>query len=88
MNETDFASYVNDNTGYVTGDSIEDVINWLENDSIKLFNWFAGNQIKRNKDKCHLLISGSKNIDGNITGKIIHGKLLGVSVDYKLKFKI
>ena len=88
MNETDFASYVNDNTGYVTGDSIEDVINWLENDSIKLFNWFAGNQMKRNKDKCHLLISGSKNIDGNITGKSIHGKLLGVSVDYKLKFKI
>ena len=70
MNETDFASYVNDNTGYVTGDSIEDVINWLENDSIKLFNWFAGNQMKRNKDKCHLLISGSKNIDGNITGKV------------------
>ena len=88
MNETDFASYVNDNTGYVTGDSIEDVINWLENDSIKLFNWFAGNQMKRNKDKCHLLISGSKNIDGNITGKSIHGKLLGVSVHYKLKFKI
>ena len=27
MNETDFASYVDDNTPYVTFDSIEDIIN-------------------------------------------------------------
>ena len=44
----------------VTGDSIEDVINSLENDSIKLFKWFTDNQMKTNKDKCHLLISSSK----------------------------
>ena len=35
MNETDFASY--DNTPFVTRDSIDDVINSLENDSTKLF---------------------------------------------------
>ena len=90
MHETDFASYADDNTPYVTGDSTEGVINSLENVSIKLFKWFADNQTKANKDKCHLLISSSENIainvDGNITGKSICEKLLGVNVDYKLKF--
>ena len=37
MNETDFASYADDNRPYVTGDSFEDVINSLENVSITLF---------------------------------------------------
>ena len=90
MNEVDFASYANDSTPYVTGYSIEDVINSLENDSIKSFNWFVENQIKENKDKCHLLISGNENItinvDGNIIEKSICEKLLGVKVDYKLNF--
>ena len=48
------------------------------------------NQIKAKKDKCHLLISGSENItinvDGNIIEKSICEKLLGLNVDYKLKF--
>ena len=62
MNETDFASYADDNTPYVTGDSIEGVINSLENVSITLCKWFADNQMKANKDKCHLLISCSENV--------------------------
>ena len=37
MNETDFASYADDNRPYVTCDSFEDVINSLENVSITLF---------------------------------------------------
>ena len=45
--------------------------------------------MKAKKDKCHLFISGSENItinaDGNITGKSICEKLLGVNIDYKLK---
>ena len=86
MNETDFASYADDNTPYVTGDSIEDVINSLENVSVTLFRWFADNQIKANKDKCHLLISCTINVDGNIIGKSICEKLLGVNVDNKHKF--
>ena len=46
--------------------------------------------MKANKDKCHLRISCSENttinVDGNIIGKRICEKLLGVNVDYKLKF--
>ena len=36
MNDTDFASYANDNAPNVTGDSIEGVINSTENVSITL----------------------------------------------------
>lgn len=50
---------------------IKDVVNLLENDPIKLFKWFSDSQMKANKDKCHLLVSVSKNItvnaDYNIT---------------------
>ena len=46
--------------------------------------------MKEKKDKCHLLISGSENItikvEGNIIEKSICEKLLGLNIDYKLKF--
>ena len=58
----DFASYADDNTPYVAGDSIKYIINSLENDSIKLFKWLADNLMKANKDKCRLLISSRENI--------------------------
>ena len=57
MNETDFASYADGNTAFITCDSIDDVIKSLENDSLKLLKWFAEKQMKASKDKCHLLIS-------------------------------
>ena len=46
--------------------------------------------MKAKKDKCHLLLNDSENmtinVDRNIIGKGICEKLLGVYVDYKLKF--
>ena len=69
----------------------ESDFNSLENISIKLFKWFPNNQLKANKVKGHLLVSDNItiNVDGNITGKSICEKLLGVNVDklkqYKLK---
>ena len=46
MNGADFPSYAEDNTSCVTGDSIEDVTNPLENDSVKLFSWFRDSQME------------------------------------------
>ena len=54
MCETDFTSYADDNTPYALGDSIDDVIKSLQNDSVNLFKWFLDNQMKANSDKCHL----------------------------------
>ena len=72
MNETDFASYADDNTSYITGDNIDSIINSLENYSIKLLKWFAGNQMKANKVKRHLISTSENNTineDGNILEK-------------------
>ena len=88
MCKTDFASYADDYTPYVLEDSIDDVIKSLEDDSINLFKWFPDNQMKANRNKCHLITSkqcctnlkiGNINIENSTCGK-----LLGVKVDNKL----
>ena len=77
-------------TPYVLGDSIDDVIKSLEDDSINFFKWFLYNQIKANSDKCHLITSkqscmnlktGNINIENSACKK-----LLGVNIDNKLNF--
>ena len=62
MNDIDFASYADENTPYVSSDSIEDVIRILENDYIKLFKWYSNNMMKANKDKCHLIVSSNEHV--------------------------
>ena len=42
---------------YVSADTIDKVIKRLETASVKLFKWFADNQMKANQDKCHLTVS-------------------------------
>ena len=39
-----------------------DVITVLENYLIQLFKWFSGNQMKANKDRCHLVISNNEKV--------------------------
>ena len=87
---TDFESYADDNTPYVSGDSIDNVIKSLEVDSINLFKWFLDNQMKANSDKCHLITSklscmNLKIGDINIENSTCQ-KLLGIKVDNKLNF--
>ena len=48
VNEIDFASYADDNTPFVSGDRLDDVLVSLENASLKLFDWFSNNQMKAN----------------------------------------
>ena len=38
VNEIYFASYADDNTSFVSGDRLEDVLDSLENTSLKLFD--------------------------------------------------
>ena len=61
MNETEFASYADCNTPFVICDSIDGIIKSPENKPIKQCKWFAGNRMKANKDKFHILISNYKN---------------------------
>ena len=85
MSDTDFASYADDNTPYVSADTIDEVIKRLETASVNLFKWFADNQMKANQDKCHLIVSKNENVSMHIGPFEIKNtnceKLLGIKVD-------
>ena len=84
MNDTEFASYADDNTHYTSGQNIDNVIKTLENDSVRLFKWFSNNKMKANKDKYHLL-SNKERVTMKIGETEIKSsnceKLLGIKID-------
>ena len=87
MNETDFASYADDNTPYVVGNNVEDVIIKLQNASLTLFQWFYDNQMKANPDKCHFICSTNDKVNITVENQKIRNspckKILGVRFDEK-----
>ena len=90
IEDTDIASYADDNTPYVIADNIDGVIKSLEEASEILFKWFNDNLMKINADKCHLLVSTNNTIKiktghFDITNSK-NEKLLGVKFDHKLSF--
>ena len=90
MNETKFASYADDNTPFISGKNIDDVIRTLENDFVRLFKWFSNNQRKTNKDKCHLPLSNKERVTMKIVETEIKSsnceKLLEIEIYNKLAF--
>ena len=90
MNETDFASYADDNTPYGVGNNIEDVILKLQNASLALLQWFCDNQMKANPDKCHFTCSTDDRVNITVEDQKMCNspceKLLGVTFDSKLNF--
>jgi hypothetical protein len=70
------------------------VIESLESDSQSLINWFSDNHMQANPDKFQAMAIGKKtkdqNINFNLNGSTIpcdeSVKLLGVTIDFKLKF--
>ena len=89
VNKVDFASYVDDNTPYVIGNGVKEVINSLKVASDELFYWLAENQMKANPDKCYLLTSSSDKVRICVDNYNIKSskceKLLGIKIDNKLK---
>ena len=57
INETDLATYADDNTWYRTANTVDEVIQLLKHDSMMLFQWFSNNQIKANISEYHLLVN-------------------------------
>ena len=66
MSDINFASYADDNAPYVSADTVDEVIKRLETASVKLFKWFADNQMKANQKKRHLIVSKNENISLHI----------------------
>ena len=71
MDNIDIASYADVNTPNTTRNSIEKVIEKLENASKPLFQWFSGNQITTNPDKCQFSCSSNNEASLTIENKKI-----------------
>ena len=90
ISNTDFSSYVDDNTIYDSGNSIDDVISSLQESAKKLLQWFSHNQMKANTDKCQLIVSTDEPVEIRVGESLIKSstceKLLGIRIDNKLNF--
>ena len=60
LHDIPVANYAEDNTPYCTGLKISDVLIKSENAVETLLQWFKGNRMKANPDKCHLFINNTK----------------------------
>ena len=91
MNHEDIANYADDNTPYVSGKNIDEVVRFLEESSRVIFKWFSDNQFQANASKCHVLLSTDEHVQLKIgTAQIENSsseKLLGVTIDAKLSFE-
>ena len=90
IEDTDIASYADDNTPCIIDDTVEGVIKSLEEVSKKLFKWFDDNLTKSNAHKCHLLVSTSETVKIQVGNYNIANskceKLLGINFDHNLNF--
>ena len=90
IEDTEIASYADDNTPRVIADNIDGIIKSLEEASELLFKWFKDNLIKINVDKCHLLVSTNNIVKIKIGNSDItyskSEKLLGVKFGHTLSF--
>ena len=88
LKTTSFTDYADDHTPFVVIENTTNVIKALEDIGENLTKWFSDYQIKRNTDKCHVLLNsqGLHTIRiGNVCLKNSSSKkMLGVNFDYKL----
>ena len=93
LEETEVCNYADDTTIYAYGPKIDNVIAHLENDALKLTEWFPNNLMKLNEDKCHLMIFGAKDnevsvkIGGACLKESTEENLLGIKFDRSFSFK-
>ena len=92
LDDTDIASFADDNTPYALENDINSVILKLEDDAKNLFQWFENNLFKANPDKSHLLLSTSDTskaawINGISIPNENHVELLGISIDNAMTFE-
>ena len=90
LNTTYFTGFADDNTPFVVGDNIADVIKTLEEIGENLVNWFSNNEMNLNTYKCHLLLNSQEpnalKIGDLDINNSLSEKLLGITFGCKLKF--
>ena len=55
MNHEDIANYADDNTPYVSGRNIDEVVRFLESSRV-IFKWFRDYQFQAIPSKCYVLL--------------------------------
>ena len=93
MSTINSIQYDDDNTIYARSETLEEVINSLENDLSSVLQWFTENGMVANPEKFQLMFLGVKSdqqmclrIDDQIINQCEQVKLLGVTIDFKLNF--
>ena len=71
MNNEDIANYADDNTPYVSGKNIDEVVRFLEESSRVIFKWFSDNQFQASASKCHV----SSNVN-EVIGAVLNSLFL------------
>ena len=89
IEDFDIASYADDHTRYVSANNMDGVIKSLEEASNTFFKWFSDNLMKRNANKCHLLVSLNNTVNIRVENFDIKYSdceklLVGVKFDHKL----
>ena len=89
---TNMCNYADDTSFHACDSYLKDLITRLEHDSLLVIEWFQGNYMKLNQEKCHLLISGHKhellweNIGRSKVWENEKQKLHGTVIDRDLRF--
>ena len=86
-------SFADDNTIFACSDTLDEVAICIENDMKMPMNWFNLNEMVANPEKFHLIFFGIKEdheLSIEIIGDVIimsdTVKLLGLTIDFKIKF--
>ena len=91
---SDICNMADDTTPYVCDIDLPSLIHNLQGDVSSVISWFEANYLILNPDKCHFLISGPKTVVEQMSIEVgdqviwesLEEKLLGVTIDKKLKF--
>ena len=90
LKDIDIASYGVDSTPFIVENNIDNVIASSKQVSDALFKWLKNYLLKRNVDKCHVLVSTNKPVGIKIGDCPINNseceKLLGLKLDLDLNF--
>ena len=93
VENSDIASYADDNTPYSTEERTDVVINSLEKESRMLLQWLESNYLKANPDKFRLLLNNKDTdvyamINNHVINNSEQVKLLGITLDNDLTFNM
>ena len=91
IDNASIANYADDNTPYLTNETLEILISNLEIEINTLNNWFKSNYLSSNDDKNKLMVTNSNPVSAKVGSEMIKSsisvKLLGITLDSKLTFK-